>query len=487
MSECLVAFILIVISIQSTFAQKVWFEKELKLRRGLKEKREAYPVTNPFDQNTSLFLIDNSTIKAYLFNNVMQIADTVEGPRPESRYSELLGSNFSNGKYNLFFSTASHKSLAIASIDYSGKTVRQSLVELAMKKELYAGSASHQGKFYIFTVAKASTSSILNLYVFGNNAEYELHTYDFNQARFSSQLEFGIVYVIKRNELVFIDNDVPNAIDLVNKPNKVYAFDDKMVLTFDELEKNTGVITIDLKTFAASELKNYPHKHQECSGSGVVVSSNSYIYKRKLYQLSVCADAMKFKISDFPGGEVLGEFNALREGEIAFRNSPILQEKGGSFGMEERELSKTRQFLRKVSSSDAGISAYESSGGIEVSLGGSKMVQAGGSGAPGMSMGSSTISTPGGPVVIPSYNPAFTSYNSYKYAKSVRFKSLLDPVNYNHRQGNVGDNVFDKIRDFTEKIDGEITAETVFKRQNVFLFGYYYKPERKYVIRIFTD
>ena len=62
-------FFLFFASAYSAVSQDIVFEKSTALRRGLTDKREALPITDPQTGVTSLFLIDNSNISAIVFDN----------------------------------------------------------------------------------------------------------------------------------------------------------------------------------------------------------------------------------------------------------------------------------------------------------------------------------------------------------------------------------------------------------------------------------
>lgn len=477
------SFLLIALCVYLSYpaiAQTVLFEKEIQLKRGLTEKREAYPITNS-DGSLALFLLDKNSIKAHLFSKDLDLIDTLDGLRP-SNHEELLGGNIAGGYYNLFFSSKPYRSFGISRCHFADRTVSQHAIELPAKKEKYVGSASYGDKFFIFTVVRAT--SILNLYVFNDHAKYDTYTFDFKDQQFAPLPYSKLFDVLHNNQFAFIDNMVPNAIELVAKKNKLYGYDNKLVLTLDNEVNKTTFITIDLTTFK-SDIASYDQAKPSCVN--LYPTSNSYIYKDHLYQFSACPNEMVLSVGSLKQGEIVQEFRVNKEDEIYFRNSAIIQEGPSLGGESERELSKTKQFLRKVSRSEIGISVYETSAGIEVMLGGYKEIQTGAGGG-GMMMGGGTISTPMGPVAMaPTYNPTFYGYSAYKFTKSVYFKSLLNSQTFDHEEGVVPNNIFDKIQAFTKGMDDSMTAETLFKKDGACVLGYYLKTNRHYVMRAFMD
>jgi hypothetical protein len=463
-------------------AQEILFEKEIRLKRGLSyDRREAYPVKSNVNQQLSLFLIDKKQIKGLLFDKDLKLIDSLEGDRPDSRYPQLLGSNMSDKQFSLFFESKSHSSLASVSFDYETKKVTQTIIELPFNKEKYAGSASYDNKFYVLTVKK--NSSVLNIYVFENRYNYAVHTIDFKKEQFREPPYYTMYDVMRENQFETIDNEIPNSIEVASKKDKLYCYDNKMVITFDNVNADTKVISIDLSAFSA-DLKVYNKTSPEnCNSTDI--KTNSYLYKNNIYQFFVCSSGMDFSITNMKKKELLNSFQVLKDEELYFKNTPIFQE-GGIYS-DDHELSKTKQFLRKSATANIGVCAYQSSNGIEVTLGSCKEIQMGTPG-PGMMTPGGSFSTPGGVVNTPAtYYPTYSGYSSYKFTKSVYFKSLLNSSTFEQINTALPDNAFDQIKKFTKTKEDYITAETIIKKENFLILGYYEKDDHNYIMRAFRD
>jgi hypothetical protein len=473
-------------------AQEILYQKEISLKRGFGDKRESYPVTNHTDESVSFFLLDNRTVKGNLFDGALNLIDSLEAPRPDNSHAELLGSTYSDKTYNLFFSTKSYKSIKVLQFDYGRHKFAETMISLPLKKEMYVGSASYHGKFYMLTVVKFK--SILKLYEFTGNAKSREQAYDFGKERFSNFSPYTLYSILLNNGFTSIDNEVPNAIDVVAKKNKAYFGNGMMMLTIDNDLTRTGLISIDLKSLNGN-LKFYNQGYTDCRNN-LSASANSYIYKNNLYQFIVCSDGMEFSISDLASGQTVNEYKVSKEDEIYFKNTPVLSQTGSNNTDEDgKALTKTKQFLRRVASSDAGISVYETNAGVQITLGGYKVVQNGPATSPmmmtpgfgmGMGMGMGMPYGMYSPMYY-RYNPTYYGYNSYKYTRSVYFKSLLNKTSFQHQQGSIPKNAFDKIQQFTKEIDKEMIAETIFKKGPVCVLGYYHKPDQKFILRGFID
>lgn len=484
-------------------AQDILYEKEIKLKRTIlgEDSREAYPVTNYVDKSVSLFLIDKSSVKGFLFDKDFNLMNEIEGEKADSKYEDLLGSNIVEDTYTLFFSNKSHSLLQSVSYNFISKAVNKNVVDLAIKKERYLGSVTFNNRFYFLTIPKRS--STLKVYIFNSTHNYEIRSYDFPDHHFTSdelrftlydallnQADPGIIVTNDKDVLVNIDNEIPNPLDLTASLFKLYTYNDNIVFTLNNQPLTTTIISIDVNTLEAS-LNSYKHAASNCNG--FPASSNSYIHDNHLYQLKVCTEAMTLSILDLKTGALVKEFNATAEEELAFKNTPILLEKKVTSMLlpdkNERVLTKTKQFLRKVESSDAGICVYKINGNLEMTLGGYTPIQRGGAPMGGGFTPRSTISTPSGMVSFPAtYNPTYGGYTRYKVGtKYVYFKSLLSPDTYDHQPGIIQINAFDKIQTLTEAIKDKITAETIFKKDGSLILGYYLKGSDKYVMRQFKD
>jgi len=81
--------------------------------------------------------------------------------------------------------------------------------------------------------------------------------------------------------------------------------------------------------------------------------------------------------------------------------------------------------------------------------------------------------------------PTFYAYSGYTYTKSTRIDCLFDE-NMTHVQGEVAVNAFDHIKEFSDEILNE-KAETIFKFNGYFVYGYYESLYDKYFLRKFED
>jgi hypothetical protein len=481
-------------------AQDVIFQKKITLKG---QNAEALPVYDAASGTTKIFLIDKDSIRVINIDTVNATGE-IAGSRPPSKFGNVLGYSISNGKYNIFFSTSGHSALAVTSFDFATGKVEQRVSELRMKGERFVGAASYKNRFFLINVLKGT--STIRLYSFEDFDKYQVKMYAFEGKKFATPPKSSLDESLA-NAVVYLDNTVPNSLELATSANKLYTFDDKLVLTFDSFLQYTSVITIDVNTFTG-QYDLYTHPKVACD-EAIYQRANSYIFDNQLYQFCICSSGMVFSILDLQTKTVVKKYAVGKEQELVFANTPIRQEGSKSpYGSDERELSKTKQFLRKVSHSTAGVAVAQGPNGLQVTLGASQELNTG-FGAPTGSFGPGPMNVgPGGMVSIPgnpSYvNGVYNGFSNYVSSYSVYIKCLFEPGTFEHKEGQLSDNAFDVIDRYLDKVDktpdpsttpqsaqkldaSSIRAKTVFKQGDFFILGYYDHTTRYYVLRRFKE
>jgi hypothetical protein len=180
-------------------------------------------------------------------------------------------------------------------------------------------------------------------------------------------------------------------------------------------------------------------------------------------------------VVDLYSGAINKSFVAKREDTISFKNTPIVQE-GGAYGAgDSRELSKTKQLLRKMVNGDAVITATPNNyNQIELIIGSYAKMSGGGGGGmymPGGGYGGSHM------VMVPT-----GGFNRGGWVKSARFKTLLNADTFEHVEGAIGNSINEKIEYYTGGIKIPPQAENLFMTNGRYYHAYYDKELRKLVI-----
>jgi hypothetical protein len=479
-------FLLICISVAG-FSQKTLVELPIKLRRSFTDKREAYSYIDSRTGNLVLFLMDNKTAKVYRFNEKFEVIDSLNSLRPD--FENVIGCSGNADGYDLIFASEGYSNLKVINFNFERKFSFIAPVDLGFSKEKYAGSFIYKGTTYLFTAIRGK--SALKLYELTRGASFKKYEFDFGDERFGSGYDHSLFDVLKDDPAVFVDNSIPNPVDIGSKKNKLYVTDSLLVMTLDNQVMRTALINIDLSKMKSS-LTFFSHNIPTCDGSPTT-GSGSYVYKNNLFQISVCFDGMVSTVLDLTTGKVLKEYRATSsDDEIPFSNSTIRFKKTDDlYGDVDKVLSKTKQFMRKVSTLDPGVVAYGTSAGLQITFGGAAKVVYTNSnpvvwtgGGPG---GGMMMSSGGGLSFVPTFNPVYYGYNSYKVSRAVYFNGLFDEKTFVHKEGVIPKNAFDKIEEFSKPIEDDIALETIFKKDDQMIYGYYLKPARQYVLRAFSE
>jgi|WetSurSiteA1Bulk_404760.scaffolds.fasta_scaffold08752_3 hypothetical protein len=477
-------------------SQEVLFEKNIDLEWLLQDKRESYPVINPGNGNLALFILDNNSIMAHLFDANYRVISELRVNRPKNTFSTLLGGNSVESKYNLFFTNVTRNAFCIKTLDLTSGNFSDVNLPLSLKDETLLETVSYKNQFYLLTVKK--NSSLIKVYVFDSDANYRVKELDFSGYT-ASKSGYPVLFdVLTENIAPFkmisnvskIDNSSPVTLDLTSRENKLYVIDGKVFLTIDNDPDETKILTFSLEDFQ-SAMKINKQVKTNCDES-LNIKANSYLYNNCFFQIKGCSEELHFSVYDFLTDSLIRAFKVIKDEEIAFKNSPLYQE-GGSTAIAQgskKELENSKQILKKIAASHIGIAVYQTSDALEITLGGQLEVQ-------GISSGSNMVSAPGTSISTPygtydaspgySYNPTMNGYSGYTNKRSAYFISLLNVTSFDHMPGEVKKNAFDRINDFTRIFESSISSETVFKAGDYYVLGYYNALEKKYYLRKFTD
>ncbi len=490
--------LLFLLSFIGTNSQELLFEREVKLKSFFNEdKKESFPVVNYDNKSIVMFLLDKEEIKSFLFDMNYILIDSFTTTRPKRKYDILLGHTYENNNYNLIFTNDNKTKFFIKTINIGDKRFKYKELDIKIKKETFLESLSYNNNLYIITIK--NSSSILNIYEFKGREISRIEKIDLSNHNFTKASRslyyalFNSTSARKENIILSkIDNKNPNPIDLSSFENKIYCYNNKIHITLDLYPNFTKLISIGLTNFEAN-LIDFKFPKVDCDYD-LGINSNSYLLGDKIYQINGCKNELYFSISDIYSNKKLKEWNVKKNEVINFKNTPLIQ-LGNAFNKNKkyRELNETEQILRKMGGSNIGVSAYEKNDNLEITIGGYKKMNTKGFLA---AIGSAGIVMSAGAagVLVPLgsnnrnyyYNTTMYTYESYSYARSVYFKSLLNK-NLENITGSINENVFDKIKKYDKEHKKELSTETLFKVYDYYVLGYYDKKEAKYFLLKFED
>lgn len=442
--------------------------------------KEVIPVVNSKTNDISVFVLNSKQVFGYLLNEDFQVLKSLSSEDRRRKYKTLIGYSIKDKfNYDVYLTNKNKTKFASVNFSYENGTSQLKEFKLDDPYESFIQTVTIDNTCYLISVLMGS--NILKLYKLNGVNDVDVTEFDLSEESFThgdwSKVKLhtlfrlngqGRVVNIQTNQ---IEDYLPNSIEVVSEAKKLYVREGKIVFTFDNNADLFQVLTIDPVNksydFKSTEKKLLKSKQPE-------KRSNTFLGGDKLYTFAVSKDSLGFRVQDYNSKEIIKELFVGKEDSIRFKNTSIVQE-GGVYDS-HRELEGTQKFLRKLRLADIGVSVYNQHGIFEITFGSKKDTSRGG--VPMMMpMGAGIPIVPLGAANM-FFNSTFFAYNSYTSTKSVFVKSLFDK-DFNHLEGDIVDNVFDKMKDYPSE-DTLEEAKTIFRYKDYFILGNYYEDTKTY-------
>ncbi|WP_445748456.1 hypothetical protein [Polaribacter sp.] len=434
--------------------------------------KDAIPIVNEKTGEIAYFIVDAKNIYGYKLNSDFKIVDKMASEEKSREFKEIIGSSsLETGSYRVFLTNKNHDKFS--SVHFSFENKQSSSNDfLLSSQEYFIQTVDWDNQFYLITGSKLNNK--LFIYSFDLDGNPKRNYIDTDNLKFidNNEKEIKLLTVLIEVDLIkkFIDN-TPISIELASEKVKMYSRENLIFFSIDTYSNYTQVLEIDLSTFKAS-FKRF--KKPIIQGSSA--KTNSFLNGDIIGTLAVNKENLSIDFLNYKTGELIKNLTVNADETINFKNTPIIQE-GGSFE-DYRELEKTKQFLRKISSSNAGISFRKFYDKFHVVIGGYVIQRT--NGAMMMPFGGIPIAGFGNVTVF--FNPTQLAFNSASNNKATRIECLFDQE-FNHVEGIIGKNAFDKMQDYSIKNPGE----TVFKYKNYFINVDYQLFSKEVIFRKFED
>lgn len=429
----------------------------LDLKQKNSEIKDVFPVVNDETGNYVLFVSDAKNVFAYKFDNNFKVVGKIISEKKQRKFSDFLGYSISdNGDYCLYMQSKNFKTEFLKiTFSFTSNTSENSNFKLdkgtQQNSETFVKALSHNNKFYIISILYQGKGFLLreldgktvNFNTIGENVEGFL-------SKKNKKITVRKAFYQNRENVSIIEESLPNSIEIVAEPIKIYKRKESLLFTFDQSPIQTEVLKVSLNDLSEEFLLfDKPIKQMKEKKK-----TNSFIYNDKLLLVTSIYHGMQASIYNINTNIEEKKFLINRDQPIDFKNSSIIQE-GGMLN-DYREIKGTNNFLRKLNSGKIGISLRKINDDVfQMNIGGYKeqkssgpMLMPGFGGIPVGSFGAFSVSI----------NPTQFAFNSYSGSKSIRIKCLLD-ANLNHIEGTVPKNIFDKINDYEDGIKKEEEAE----------------------------
>jgi len=469
----IISALLLSFSLCNSYSQTEWFSINTKERSGDKKLKQVIQIVNDNSKELVTFFQYYNFFVAYLNNSNGELINVFSANALPKFKNNYLGTSINNDTYTLFFQndygtkfSALNINFKTSKFEYNNKLVVQSNIESVI------GSFEYKSHIYLLTSEKKSSK--LHLYKFINHTEITVKTFDFSETEFVTPRGFTVTLDrfldngYDSSTATLIENNEPGALESSSRKNKLFLDGETLVLTNDLYNNATTFISINLEN-GNSKYLNFPkssfNKKDRAS------KSNSFVLDNYFFNFYVTRDYFDFSIYNVNTQDLIKSYKVTENESITFKNSPIILEKGDF--EKYRELSRTKQFLRKVSRSNAGIYAYNKDGNFVITLGANDSeIQGNELAALGVFVGGLPLG-----VMIATLTP---SYESYTGTKSTRIECLFDE-SFNSINGSIPENVFDKINNYIRNNSTiKFKHKSIFKANNNYIIGYYSKETGLY-------
>lgn len=412
-------------------AQEKFFEEAIGWRGS---EIELQVVTDAGKQQNCLFLCNGDSIRVFVLDNKKAIIQRFYFTR--GRGEEFLGGFIKEGRVHAYFQPSGASELHEVELIIADGVANDYKLPFGGRRERVAATISGGDRFLCVAVdKKASQFVIYDLH--GGGAGDTLH-YAFEEGVYKSLTAHGFW-----NRELHISNANPANLletDWAPVPNKLYARADTLFLLMNKWEKGvTAVFSFDLRRRKV-DFRKITHNHVATMDSPPQqYEDNSMLLDDKLYFVSAELFKLDVQIRDFASGLLLKEFSVHGDEEIAFRNTPIVND-GPHHYYDRPRPSNTSGFLDEMSGTSAMVRATkEDSGRIAITIGSWKEV---------------TIRQPmAGGVAGPAYTEIQSSW----------FKMLVDAATLEHVPGSGSADIRDRVGQYNK------TMKTLPKGSNLFI------------------
>jgi len=454
---------------QKIMPQKTVFEFEPDFN---KEIYTTYPIANNQDNELLILFDTKNKYHTYLFNSDFQEISKIDFDKPPKRINVFLGYTIQGENYFIVFKNLASTKFSVVSVNFKAKTSSQEIIDFSLNSEKLLDIFNFDNKLHLISAKFDSKSFYIYAYEDGN---FKKHAIKIN-GQDAEKPYIGSAYSLLVDQkfsntgdnMKIIDNKIPNSVAGSSYKAKFYINEESFTITFDQEKDITRVISINPKNFETHRSIFYHAKNRTAK----IKNSNSYIFENKLFQSASSSDFLKLTITDLNSKKVIKEFVGNDLQDIYFKNGSINQYKTDLLGG-KRELTTSKQFLRKISKGMQGISVFKTNNNYKVSIGSIKPVTFSGGGS------GWTTSYNGSGLPMMQYNPSLQGSSDQK---TVWINCIFDK-DLNHQKGEIKDFISNRILNFEKNTT--IKRRSIFTFQNKMYRGVYIPSLNKYRISSF--
>jgi hypothetical protein len=438
---------------QCLYAQSIIFENHTDWRPG---PVQLYSISDKAQSQVCLVLAANDSIRAFLL-------DGNANPVKEFAFRKVYGEIVRGGfiRDNKIYLLAAHPltdKMVNRVLDISTGKVTSAEVNFDIKKDQVLDRIPQGDHFLYFGVNNRKRELVLH--DFQNEKEYTTFRYGFNEADWKL-LNKGRGDFYAKN----VDEKVEYMAHNAGLPGKLLLAKDSLYILMNKESNVTDIFSFD------PALKNMQHRSIKHENVGTVTdpvffSENSFMLDDKLFYVHATGSALNLQIFDFYTGRLIKQYSAEKDGQITFKNTPLMQHFQGVYSKPGRELEKLVQlFRRMIADLPLVLPRRLDNGEVELMVG-----------AFGLRGGMAQVPTGGGGGSVAVHDPD-TEYGELNY-----FRMVVNPSTGEHIPGELKSTVSERIENFTKEAKFYPKAQSLFMIDKQYYHAYYDRKERKLVV-----
>ncbi|NMH28282.1 hypothetical protein [Flavobacterium silvaticum] len=429
---------------------------------------DIWSATDEPSKQFWVFMASKSTTTAFTFNKELFQRDSVSFARPDSKFENIAGCSFDDsGNPTIYWSSADSKRIFTQTLNQKNHSLVSKSYLFDFENEDLLVSFNDHGRFCLLTSVK--DSSKLVLYDFKNGVP-EMHVLDFTAFPFQNPRgqNFLLSRFLDRYPMQYIDQSALSSLYMATEKCKLYAFDDKLLLTFDDNPTQTRIFEIQLSDFSITESKVPQQSFTD------EASSNSFINQNTLLQFKANKNEMLLSAFDLKSKQPIKTYRVTSEDTISFKNSPLLVQSPDD---KLSTLSSTKKFLRRINQRPIGVSIYRHKDG--------RLIVTAGATYDYISTGDVILGTTLGiGMVVAGAGSDIDRFIQEPLLQTVFFEGIFDK-NFEHVSAEQPSLYIDVLNRYLTKEQPELYA--ISHLRNFFVLSYYDKATKKLVMRKFSD
>jgi hypothetical protein len=475
-----------------TYSQEPVLEIPVEKTLLFRNKQEAISLAKQTNDEFVVFLRKKKKLMGISSDTSFNILKRADFDFYIKGYPTYLNYLESGDSIYLLFSNRKKSKFLLKSVDFQDNNTYDKILNLQLTDERLLETVTYKNKIYLFTIKKVS--SILKVYVIENKNLFESHVFNFSHFKFSNNV-FSCLYDEFLSEshqslqmelkIQKIKTDIPYPLDFVTESNKLYQQNHQVYITIDNNLENTVLISIDLESLKA-EVKSYMHGNLNLLESKNV-TSNSFLYKKKLFQVIADKKNLNLSIYNLPIDSLICLIPIYMNLTSDYDISSFSSTKGSYYFYSTiTENVKEKKSLRKISNGNSGLIVYSKNNDLHLKIGGAKeriMIR-----DDELIKNTNLFNVPIdykktllGLFGQNNYNPI------YIFRKSYYFSTVINEKNYQLADGATDSDIFNKIRKFNLEQKEKAADAYIFKFKDDYLYGYYQHKSNKFILRQFED